>query len=78
MFVLLADWYYKPRFSARTLEFIFEDLDVPKCVWDVWNDADALWALYHIKLARVTDIQLLENTSRANDKQYVRGLDKSV
>lgn len=45
---------------------------------DVRNDADALWALYHVSLAGVTDIQLLENASRTGDKTYVRGLDKSV
>jgi exonuclease 3'-5' domain-containing protein 1 len=64
--------------NGKTLKSIFEDLDVLKCVWDVRNDADVLWALYHVKLAGVTDIQLLENASRASDKQYVRGLDKSV
>ena len=52
--------------------------DIPKCAWDVRNDADALWALYHVGLAGVTDIQLFENASRAGDKTYIRGLDKSV
>lgn len=37
-----------------------------------------MWALYHVGLAGVTDIQLLENASRAGDKTYIRGLDKSV
>ncbi len=37
-----------------------------------------IWALYHVGLAGVTNIQLLENASRAGDKTYVRGLDKSV
>jgi exonuclease 3'-5' domain-containing protein 1 len=57
---------------------VLEDPGIPKCVWDVRNDADALWALYHVGLASVTDIQLLENASRAGDKTYIRGLDKSV
>jgi exonuclease 3'-5' domain-containing protein 1 len=57
---------------------VLEDPGIPKCVWDVRNDADALWALYHVGLAGVTDIQLLENASRAGDKTYIRGLDKSV
>jgi exonuclease 3'-5' domain-containing protein 1 len=64
--------------SGKTLKSIFEDPDIPKCLWDVRNDADALWALYHVSLAGVTDIQLLENASRTGDKTYVRGLDKSV
>jgi exonuclease 3'-5' domain-containing protein 1 len=38
----------------------------------------ALWALYNVGLAGITDIQLLENASRAGDKTYVRILDKCV
>ena len=73
----------KPAFTTalnngKTLKSILEDPDIPKCAWDVRNDADALWALYHVGLAGVTDIQLFENASRAGDKTYIRGLDKSV
>jgi exonuclease 3'-5' domain-containing protein 1 len=64
--------------NGKTLKSILEDPDIPKCAWDVRNDADALWALYNVGLAGVTDIQLLENASRASDKTYVRGLDKCV
>lgn len=64
--------------SGKTLKSIFEDPDIPKCIWDVRNDADALWALYHVGLAGVTDIQLLENATRVGDKTYVHGLDKCV
>ncbi|CZR66873.1 uncharacterized protein PAC_16774 [Phialocephala subalpina] len=55
-----------------------EDPTIPKYLWDVRNDADALWALYNVGLAGVTDIQLLENASRIGDRKYVRGLDKCV
>jgi len=53
----------KPAFTTasnngNTLKSILEDLDIPKCAWDVRNDADALWALYHVGLAGVTNIQL--------------------
>ena len=64
--------------NGKTLKSIFEDPDMSKCAWDVRNDADALWALYHVGLAGVTDIQLLENASRAGDKKYLRGLDKCI
>jgi exonuclease 3'-5' domain-containing protein 1 len=64
--------------NGKNLKSIFEDPDIPKCAWDVRNDADALWALYHVGLAGVTDIQLLENASRADDKTYACGLDNSV
>jgi len=46
--------------SGKTLKTILEDPGITKCVWDVRNDADALWALYHVGLAGVVDIQLLE------------------
>src|ERR1700733_1982524 len=64
--------------NGKTRKSIFEDADIPKCIWDVRNDADALWALYKVGLVGVTDIQLLENASRTGDKTYIRGLDKSV
>ena len=64
--------------NGKTLKSILEDANIPKCVWDVRNDADALWALYQVGLAGVTDIQLLENASRAGDKTYLHGLDKSI
>ncbi len=64
--------------NGKTLKSILEDADIPKGTWDVRNDADALWALYHIGLAGVTDIQLLENASRAGDKTYIHGLHKSI
>jgi exonuclease 3'-5' domain-containing protein 1 len=64
--------------DGKTLKSILEDPGIPKYIWDVRNDADALWALYHVGLAGVIDIQLLENASRAGDKTYIRGLDKSV
>lgn len=50
--------------GERTLKSILEDPNMPKYVWDVRNDADALWAHYRVGLAGVTDIQLLENASR--------------
>jgi exonuclease 3'-5' domain-containing protein 1 len=64
--------------NGKTLKSILEDPNIPKYVWDVRNDADALWALYRVRLAGVTDIQLLENASRPSNKTYVWGLDKSV
>ncbi|KAL9073547.1 MAG: hypothetical protein Q9157_004694 [Trypethelium eluteriae] len=64
--------------DGTTLKSILEAPDIPKYVWDVRNDADALWAHYNVGLAGVTDLQLLENVSRAGDKTYVRGLDTCV
>ncbi|KAK4188255.1 ribonuclease H-like domain-containing protein [Podospora australis] len=67
----------KPSTSC-TLKGILEDSSIQKCLWDVRNDADALWSLYGVKLANVLDIQLLENASRPGDKTFLRGLDKCV
>ncbi|KFA49274.1 hypothetical protein S40293_10192 [Stachybotrys chartarum IBT 40293] len=61
--------------SENTLKAILEDPHTPKCLWDVRNDADALWAHYHVRLTGVTDVQLLENAAGVGDKTYVRGLD---
>ncbi|EPE07926.1 3 -5 exonuclease [Ophiostoma piceae UAMH 11346] len=64
--------------DGKSLKSIFEDASISKYIWDVRNDADALWALYHVGLAGVVDIQLLENATRVGSKKYVRGLDKCV
>lgn len=64
--------------DGKSLKSILEDPDIPKCLWDVRNDADALWALYQVDLAGVIDIQLLENASRVGNKTYLRGLDKAI
>lgn len=67
-----------PGTDGKTLKAILEDPQTSKCFWDVRNDADALWAHHKVRLAGVTDIQLLENASRVGDKTYLHGLDKSV
>jgi exonuclease 3'-5' domain-containing protein 1 len=67
-----------PNANGKTLKTILEDPLIPKYFWDVRNDADALFFHYQIRLAGVTDVQLLENGSRADDKKYLHGLEKSV
>ena len=64
--------------TNKTLKSIFEDPNIPKGFWDVRNDADALWAHYKVGLKGVIDIQLLENASRTDSKEYLRGLDICV
>jgi exonuclease 3'-5' domain-containing protein 1 len=70
--------FITPGSECKTLKAILEDPHTPKCLWDVRNDADALWAHHKVRLAGVTDVQLLENASRAGDKTYLRGLDICV
>ncbi|KAM0499074.1 hypothetical protein ACHAP8_005778 [Fusarium lateritium] len=67
-----------PSANRKTLKAILEDPQTPKRLWDVRNDADALWAHHQVRLAGVTDIQLLENAPRAGGRTYVRGLDTCV
>ncbi|KAK8029416.1 hypothetical protein PG993_010707 [Apiospora rasikravindrae] len=64
--------------DGKSLKSILEDSAVPKCLWDVRNDADALWASYQVDLSGVVDIQLLENASRNGDKKYLCGLEKAI
>lgn len=61
-----------------TLTDLFQASIIPKYLWDVRNDADALFSLYGVGLANVIDIQLMENATRTGDKTYLRGLDKCV
>jgi exonuclease 3'-5' domain-containing protein 1 len=67
-----------PGTGGQTLKAILEDPRTPKYVWDIRNDADALWAHYKVRPAGVIDVQLLENASRVGDKTYLHGLSKSV
>ncbi|KAK3296638.1 ribonuclease H-like domain-containing protein [Chaetomium fimeti] len=67
-----------PGASGKTLKAILEDPDTPKRLWDVRNDADALWAHHQVRLAGVTDVQLLENASRVADKTCLHGLGRCI
>jgi exonuclease 3'-5' domain-containing protein 1 len=64
--------------DGTTLQSILEDRSFCKYIWDVRNDANALWFHYGVSLGGITDLQLLENASRSDDKTHVRGLDKCV
>lgn len=67
-----------PSKKSLTLKSILENPNIPKCFWDVRNDADALWAHYNVSLAGIVDIQLIENMSRIGGRTYLRGLDQSI
>ncbi|KAK4444190.1 ribonuclease H-like domain-containing protein [Podospora aff. communis PSN243] len=61
-----------------TLKYILESTSIPKYLWDARNDADALWAHYHVALGGVTDVQLMENASRVGNREFLCGLDKAI
>ncbi|GAB1319889.1 hypothetical protein MFIFM68171_10099 [Madurella fahalii] len=66
--------------EAVTLKSVLQSAAVSKSLWDLRNDADALWSLYGVALAGAVDVQLLECASRpeAQSKRFVRGLDRCV
>lgn len=66
--------------EGKSLKSMLEDPGVAKCMWDVRNTADTLWAHFRVALVGVTDIQLLENASRPDwaDKNRLGGLENAV
>lgn len=54
-YILYLTALLPPKYG-ETLKSILEDPGIPKCALDVRNDADALWALYNVGLASVTNI----------------------
>lgn len=66
--------------EGDSLKSMLENPGIAKCMWDVRNNADALWAHFRVALACVTDIQLLENASRPDwvDKNRLGGLENAV
>lgn len=66
--------------EGESLKSMLENPGIAKCMWDVRNDADALWAHFRVALVGVTDIQLLENASRPDwaDKNRLGGLETAI
>ncbi|GAB1734532.1 hypothetical protein NU195Hw_g8984t1 [Hortaea werneckii] len=63
-----------PTPQANTLKNVLEGSEITKYLFDARNDADALYALFNIRLAHVIDVQLLEVASRTDSKHVLRGL----
>lgn len=66
--------------KGESLKSMLENPGIAKCMWDVRNNADALWAHFRVALTCVTDIQLLENASRPDwaNKNRLGGLENAV
>ncbi|KAK3076077.1 hypothetical protein LTR53_000017 [Teratosphaeriaceae sp. CCFEE 6253] len=60
--------------DGKTMRSVLESERIKKCFFDVRNDADALYALFDVRLAGVADIQLLELASRRGPKHVLCGL----
>ncbi|KAI7158022.1 hypothetical protein KC349_g5149 [Hortaea werneckii] len=63
-----------PGPQDKTLKSVIESSEIEKYFFDVRNDADALCALFNIRLAHVIDVQLLELASRTGSKHVLCGL----
>lgn len=65
--------------TGETLESILEAATIPKVIFDIRRDSDALYAHFGIKLGGVQDLQLMELSGRpAYRKRRVNGLAKCV
>ncbi|KAF8539776.1 ribonuclease H-like domain-containing protein [Trichophaea hybrida] len=60
------------------LKSLLESPSVPKCLFDVRRDADALYNLFGVSLQGVWDLQLMELATRPGRKQCVNGLARCI
>jgi len=66
---------------GQSLRAVFQNPNTKKLLFDVRNDADALWNIYGIDLANVYDLQLLDIASRRSRRipiRIVNGLAKCI
>ncbi|CAG8979823.1 hypothetical protein HYALB_00002593 [Hymenoscyphus albidus] len=65
--------------TGKTLKSVLESAKIPKVIFDVRRDSDALHAHFAIKVDGVHDLQLMELSTRpAYRKRHVSGLAKCV
>lgn len=64
--------------GSVTLEDILQAPNVPKVIFDVRNDSDALFKHFGVDLAGVRDLQLMELAQRRGSKRLVSGLANCV
>jgi exonuclease 3'-5' domain-containing protein 1 len=60
--------------TAMTLRGLLENEFIPKVLFDVRNDSDALFGLFGVKLRCVRDLQLMEVAARSGNKKRLNGL----
>ncbi|KAI1770809.1 ribonuclease H-like domain-containing protein [Hypoxylon cercidicola] len=67
-----------PGSHGRTLKDILESKTIPKVVFDVRNDSDALFSHFQIRLQGIQDLQLMELARSTVRKPHVKGLSKCI
>ncbi|KAJ5115574.1 hypothetical protein N7526_011455 [Penicillium atrosanguineum] len=76
--MLGADAFSTKNNTGVSLKTIFENPDIPKGVFDIRNDSDALYSHYGICVNGIIDLQLLELATRDYSKDFLAGLAKCI
>ncbi|KAI9732941.1 MAG: hypothetical protein M1818_007374 [Claussenomyces sp. TS43310] len=63
---------------GTSLKTVLESSTIPKVVFDIRNDSDALFSLFQISVDGIKDLQLLELATRTGSRNYVSGLAKCI
>lgn len=74
VFVLGAKAFSTELSNGQNLKHALEDAGIKKYLFDVRNDADALFGLYGVQIRGVVDVQLLELACRQGPKYRLCGL----
>ncbi|KAL5335731.1 ribonuclease H-like domain-containing protein [Aspergillus crustosus] len=64
--------------SETALKDILESSSIPKVIFDVRHDSDALYAHFQIHLAGIQDLQLMELATRTFSRNRVNGLARCI
>lgn len=63
---------------GTSLKSVLESPTIPKVVFDIRNDSNALFSLYGISVKGIHDIQLMELATREGSKKYVASLAECI
>ena len=64
--------------SGTSLKTILESSVIPKVVFDIRNDSDALFSLFQISVDGIKDLQLMELAYRTGSREFVSSLAKCI
>lgn len=64
--------------NADSLKAVLESSTIPKVIFDIRNDSDALFSLYQISVDGIRDLQLMELATRKSSMDLVAGLAKCI
>ena len=64
--------------SAASLKTILESQTIPKVIFDIRSDSDALFSHFQISVNGIQDLQLMELATRKGSKDIVVGLAKCI